>query len=167
MTLGRKSTASAIFYYLLGCAILCMVLALATIVGVIVVISLYGPGLFVDGYYVSLIVGIFLAITICGSVWFTIRFVNWKKSPEDLVRIEGDNLVIYTRKGEVVIAKDDIDTIIGVPESLFIKYLVRDYGVLHIDTTGKNYKVHFVEGVTSLPNQIFNALGLTNSLNQG
>ena len=160
MTLGKKSTASALFYYLLGCAILCMILSVATIVGIAVVIALYGPGLFIDGPYVSVIVGVFLAAMIVGSVWFTIRFVNWKKAPVDLVRIDGDNLVIYTRKGEVVIAKDDIDTIIGVPENLFIKYLVRDYGVLTVYTTGKNYKVQFVEGVTSLPNQIFNALGL-------
>ena len=160
MVLGRKSTASALFYYLLGCAILCMLLAVATIVGIAVVIALYGPAIFVDGPYVSIIVGLFLATMIFGSVWFTLRFINWKKAPEGLVRIEGDNLVIHTRKGDVTIAKDEIVSIIGVPENLFIKYFVRDYGVLHIEATDKKCKVQYVEGVTSLPRSIFDALGL-------
>ena len=162
MVLGRKSTASAIFYYLLGCAILCMLLAVATLVGVIVYISMFGPELFIGeyGYVISLIVGLFFALTTIGSVWFTIRFVNWKKAPVDLVRIDGDNLVVYTRKGEVTIAKDEIVSIIGVPENLFIKYFVRDYGVLHIEATGKKCKVQYVEGVTSLPQSIVSALGL-------
>ena len=162
MILGKKSTSKALFYYLLGCGVLCLFLALATIIGVIVCIALIGPGLFVDEYYVSLIVGIFFGAMTFGGVWFSIRFANWKKAPENLVYIdEENNLVIYTKKGEVKIQKDDIDSIYGIPESLFIKYFVRDYGELHVHTTDKKYKVQFVEGVTSLPSNIFNALGLT------
>ena len=161
MVLGKKSTASALFYYLLGCAILCGILAVATIVGVVVVISLYGPDLFVDGYYVSLIVGLFFGAMVIGTVWFTIRFINWKKAPENLVYLDDErNLCIYTRKGEVKITKDEIDTIFGITESLFIKYFVRDYGVLEVHTDTKKYKVHFVEGVTSLPNIIFAQMGI-------
>ena len=162
MILGKKSTSSALFYYLLGCAIICLLFAVATLVGVIAWIATMGPALFVDGYYVSLIVGIFFAAMTFGGVWFSIRFANWKKAPENLVYIdEENNLVIYTRKGEVKIQKDDIDSIFGIPENLFIKYFVRDYGELHVHTTDKKYKVQFVEGVTSLPSNIFNALGLT------
>jgi hypothetical protein len=161
MVLGKKATSKALFYYLLGCGVLCLLLALVAIVGVIVWIAVMGPALFVDGPYVSVIVGLFIAAMTFGGVWFTIRFSNWKKAPENLVYInEENNLVIYTKKGEVTINKDDIDSIYGIPESLFIKYFVRDYGELHVHTTDKKYKVQFVEGVTSLPNNIFNALGL-------
>ena len=52
MILGKKSTSSALFYYLLGCAIICLLLAVATLVGVIAWIATMGPALFVDGYYV-------------------------------------------------------------------------------------------------------------------
>ena len=161
MILGKKATSKALFYYLLGCGILCLFLALATIVAVIAWIAVMGPALFVDGPYVSVIAGIFIATMTFGGVWFTIRFSNWKKAPENLVYIdEENNLVIYTRKGEVKIQKDDIDSIYGIPESLFIKYFMRDYGELHVHTTDKKYKVQFVEGVTPMPHNIFNALGL-------
>lgn len=160
MVLGKKSSSKALFHYLMTVAISCFALALATIIGVIVVIVMYGPDLF-NGPYITPVVVIFFVAMAGGGTWFTLRFLAWKRAPEALVYLDDDrNLCIYSKKQIVTINRDDITMIYGTPESLGAKYLANDYGTLTVATKQKSYDVKFVERVTSLPDYIFDTLNI-------
>lgn len=138
-----------IFEFIVG--ILCFAL-IALVTGLVIWYASLGAFAELESVPTAIaILAVFYLLCLIGGLWFTQRFVMWKKQPQALISVDGENIYFYA-KGKMNSAPlSQIEYIFAMPETLFVHLFGGGYGIVKITISGKTYKVYFVDGANKVP----------------
>lgn len=157
--IAKKTDFKILIYWEFAIGILCY-LIVATVTGLIIYYAATGGFANVDLVVTIIILVVCYLFFLFGGWWLVYRFALYRKLPERLIWADEEYLYFFSKK-EHKVALKDIQFVFAAPETLFVHIFGGGYGIVKITVNGKTYKVYFVDGANSVPDEIAALTGAT------
>lgn len=152
--LGYKTNFKIIIIFEFIVGILCFAL-MALVTGLLIWYASLGAFAELESVPTAIaILAVFYLICLIGGLWFTQRFVMWKKQPKVLISADEENIYFYAKGKMNTASLSQIEYIFAMPETLFVHIFGGGYGIVRLTVSGKTYKVYFVDGANTVPTAI-------------